>query len=634
MKAFVRTFKISRNELLGFLAILLAVLLFAVTPRGQETSLRFLDPLRSLSPREDVVIVGIDDTSLQTLGAWPWSRDIFGRLISSLEQAGVRAVVFDVLFLETRAGDEVFKKALETSTIPVILGAKKTDTNILESFLVTNSSNPLVTSALVNVSPSLDGKVRSYPETFATNKACITPLAEQAFRIATLKNKKDTCTSLEGHFRYPTSITTLPLVDVLNSQETFAVLKNSIVFIGSTSLDLEDHFISFSGEKIPGVSVHASILASLLENTTDKPLSTSKTAILVLLVACAVLLVTLRTQTLLGQLAVLGTSVGGILVVTLVLFVNHIEFPAPAVMVSVLSSGGYGILVRYIRERTKNKYIEQLFSKYVHKDVLQELLSSPKALHFEGEKKEVSVLFSDLRGFTTLSESLSPEGLTRIINAYFSSMTTPILEERGTIDKFIGDAIMAFWNAPLTVPHHEIHAVRSALRMHEALEQFNKAKGTSLAMGIGIHAGNVIVGNVGGEERVNYTILGDTVNLASRVEGLTKKYGVQTIVTSPVKEKLHDKHILVRKLDVITVKGKSEPTVLYEVVTKNAHKEEIFKRYEHAFALYQEKKFDEALVEFKALKEEGDGASEAMYERIPQVRNDSSFDGVWHFDEK
>jgi adenylate cyclase len=303
-------------------------------------------------------------------------------------------------------------------------------------------------------------------------------------------------------------------------------------------------------------------------------------------------------------------------------------------ILTVLSSGGFFTLVRFIKEKKRSEHIATLFSKYVHKDVLKELMKSPESINLTGEKRYLTVLFSDLRGFTTLSESLSPEELTTVLNGYFSAMTPAVLEEHGTIDKYIGDAIMAFWNAPLEVKNHERHAVISALRMQEDLKKFNKEHNTTLAVGVGIHAGNAVVGNVGSKERVNYTVLGDTVNLASRVEGLTKKYGVEVLVTEEVKDKVDDEGILFRKLDIITVKGKNLPTVLYEAMRMDTSRVSVIKAYDEAFLKYQNGEFEKAKELFKALADKGDIPGEKMYERIMNLGEVHNWDGVWHFDEK
>jgi adenylate cyclase len=634
MKKLLHILKTRGYEVIGAGIIILLILGWNVTPKGHESNVRFYDSVRTIDERDDIVIVGIDDASLQALGAWPWDRSIFANLVTKLDEAGAKVTVFDVLFLEERKGDDTLLKSLGSATHAVILGAKTDSSRLLESYLVEKAHNTNVKSAIANVQPDNDGKVRLFPSIYRTGGGCLYGLADTAFLEGTFGRVSLPCVSSQSHFRYPRNVTTYSLVDVLRGNVSKEKLKDKVVFIGSVSLDLEDHFISFSGEKIPGVYVHASALASRLLNVNDREIGTFGASALILLYACITLLTLSFTRSIMGQVVSIVLILLSGVVVAFITFTFGIEIPAPALILTILTTGGYSVLVRFVREKKKNKYIENIFSKYVHKDVLKEILASPEGLHFEGERRDVTVLFSDLRGFTTFSELLSPEELTKMLNAYFSAMTKPILQERGTIDKFIGDAVMAFWNAPLYVTHHELHAVRAALLMQDALKEFNNLHHTTLAMGIGVHRGGVIVGNVGSHERVNYTILGDTVNLGSRVEGLTKKYGVEIIATEDVRITIDEKDILFRKLDLITVKGKTLPTVLYEVLHATEGKKATVKEYERGFALYQEKKFDEAVKVFVPLSEKGDAPSEKMLERIEKVRNDNTFDGIWRFDEK
>jgi adenylate cyclase len=314
----------------------------------------------------------------------------------------------------------------------------------------------------------------------------------------------------------------------------------------------------------------------------------------------------------------------------------HSVIPAPHYLLAIALFAGYTILFRFLKERKQNDYIKNLFSKYVDKDVLRELLATGAELRLGGEKREVTVLFSDLRGFTTLSESMSPEELTSTLNAYLSAMSPVILKEKGTIDKYIGDAIMAFWNAPLFTPQHQLHAVRSALIMQDDLVAFNQKNNTSLAMGVGIHTGEVVVGNVGSMERINYTILGDVVNNTSRLEGLTKKYGVGLIVTEEVKNKISDGDIGYRKLDIITVKGKHLPTIIYEAFWTKDRDSTVMENYQIAFEEYEKGDFMNAKRHFKFLADEGDEPSKKMFERLEKLgdQKPEHWDGIWRFDEK
>lgn len=617
----------------SLLIIVCVIWFFAASPRGEHLTQQFFDGIRTTPTRQEVIILGIDDKSLQTLGAWPWDRKIFAEITKKLDGYGTKAIVYDVLFLEPRSGDHSFRESLLSADSKIILASKFENNNYLSSFLVSTSSDNIF-SALSNVNPDVDGKVRKYPSSIEQNNLCILGLGEKVFRILTFKTGKTCEEKTQQYFRYPLSVTTYPLVDTLLDKVDSKKLQGKVIFIGSTSLDLEDHFIGMSGEKIPGVQVHASILTSLLNNEGDRVLTNTEIISMIVLFIGVTLLLLYYIKTILGQIVALIITTIFLVLVSYVFFLNHIIIPVPWLILSILVSGGFNSLLRFFKERKRSENISLLFSKYVHKDVLRELMKSPESINLTGEKRYLTVLFSDLRGFTTLSESLSPEELTKVLNGYFSAMTPSVLEEHGTIDKFIGDAIMAFWNAPLEVKNHEWHAVLSALRMQEALIKFNQDNNTSLVCGVGIHSGDAIVGNVGSKERVNYTVLGDTVNLASRVESLTKKYGVKILITEEVKNKVDDKNILFRKLDVITVKGKSLPTVLYEVMRIGADKLEIVKEYDVAFTHYQNGNFEKAKILFKKLGDAGDIPSSKMYERILTISEVKNWDGVWHFDEK
>ncbi len=620
-------------EVFGLVVIACVVWFFATTSRGEHVTQQFFDGVRVTPGRPEVVILGIDDVTLQSLGAWPFNRTIFAEITKKLDENKAKMIVYDVLFLEPRAGDDSFKSVLKEITTPVIFASKIEKEKYLASFF-TQASSTSIYSALSNVGPDVDGKVRVYPSLQKNGNECLFGLGEKAFRIITFKNDSSCERDAEKYFRYPEKITTYSLVDILSNKISQKEIDGKIVFIGSTSLDLEDHFVGISGEKVPGVQVHASILTSLLNKEGDRILTETEILFMIIFMIGFTLLLLRLIKTLLGQIGILIGVIVTVAITSYIFFANHIIIPTPWLILSALVSGGFSVLTRYIRERKKSEHISSLFSKYVHKDVLRELMKSPEAINLTGEKRYLTVLFSDLRGFTTLSESLTPEDLTKVLNGYFSAMAPAVLEEHGTIDKYIGDAIMAFWNAPLEVKNHERHAVLSAIRMQEDLKKFNKEHNTSLAVGVGIHAGNAVVGNVGSKERVNYTVLGDTVNLASRVEGLTKKYGVEILVTEEVKDKVEDKGILFRKLDIITVKGKNLPTVLYETMRMDTSRVAVVEAYNEAFLRYQNGEFEKAKELFKKLGDEGDIPSEKMYERIMNLGEVHNWDGVWHFDEK
>lgn len=617
--------------LLGYLLLFVLICLFILSARGKESTDRLFDLVRTTETRPEVVIVGIDDKSLTEFGAWPWERTVFSDLIKRLDAAGTRVTAFDILFFEPREGDENLRETLESARHAVLLGSKVEHNEYLESFLLATATGT-VRSALANVAPDRDGKVRTYPAPYEGGQECILSLSEQAFAAYT--RKEPSCESRHAQFRYPKHITIYSLVDVVRGEVPEESLKDKIVFIGSISLGLEDHFIGMSGGKIPGVSIHASAATSYLNGIGDEHVPHPVSIFLLALLMYMSAIILYRIRRVFLQIAALLFLFLVMVVVGALLYSFGLIVPLPALLGAIIITASFTALVRFIEERKQNAFIEGLFSKYVHKDVLAELLRSGKELSLGGERKQLTILFSDIRGFTSLSESLSPEKLTAILNDYLSAMTPCILEEKGTIDKFIGDAIMAFWNAPLDVEHHPLHAVRSALRMQRTLAFFNGVKGTELAMGVGVHTGHAVVGNVGGKDRVNYTVLGDPVNLASRLEGLTKKYGVGILITKAVRDQINDEMIAFRCIDVITVLGKTAPTTLYEARFAEDMPEDLVKRYEKALKHYYHGEWDKAESIFKKLAKEGDIPSEKMLERIPELKKKKDWDGIWRFDEK
>lgn len=227
------------------------------------------------------------------------------------------------------------------------------------------------------------------------------------------------------------------------------------------------------------------------------------------------------------------------------------------------------VAYRALTEEENVKYIRSTFSRFVAKDVVNELLANPENLKLGGDKKEITVFFSDIRGFTTISESLSPEDLVAVLNDYLSTMTEIVIEYKGTVDKYMGDAIMAFWGAPVPEPEHAYYATLCALRQLSALTELQKKweqiGWPQIDIGIGLNSGDAVVGNMGSSHRMDYTAMGDTINLGSRLEGTTKVYSVRLIASEYSYEMIKDK-VIARELDLIRVKGKLEPVRIYEVM--------------------------------------------------------------------
>jgi adenylate cyclase len=298
----------------------------------------------------------------------------------------------------------------------------------------------------------------------------------------------------------------------------------------------------------------------------------------------------------------------------------------------------------FFEARTKRR-VAGLFGQYVPPELVEELSEHPEQASMEGDSREMTVLFSDVRNFTNLSEGLTPIELTRLMNAYLTTMTKVIHEHRGTIDKYIGDAIMAFWGAPLADPDHARHGLAAALAMQEKMkelrEEFPKQGWPAMRIGVGLNSGVMNVGNMGSEFRRSYTVMGDAVNLASRLEGLTKEYGVEILAGEHTREALPD--FVFRELDRVRVKGKDKPVAIFEPlglkdkVSEAAQAEAT--EFKQALARYRAQDWAAAEAQLKALAERlpGHKLYELYLERIAHFRAEppgEGWDGVFVFKTK
>jgi adenylate cyclase len=304
-------------------------------------------------------------------------------------------------------------------------------------------------------------------------------------------------------------------------------------------------------------------------------------------------------------------------------------------------NAAWGFLVE---ARTKRQFTE-LFGQYVPPELVDEMARAPESYSMEGRNEELTVLFSDVVGFTSLSEGMDPKELAALMNEYLSAMTEVIGQRRGTLDKYIGDAIMAFWGAPVADPEHARHALQAAIEMRAALkalgERFRARGWPVLDIGIGINTGTMTVGDMGSRVRKAYTVMGDPVNLASRLEGLTRVYGVGIVVSASVRDALPD--FAFRELDRVRPKGKAEPVAIFEPLGPAAglsrEQREALKLWHDVLRAYRAQDWDQADVALLNLQRSaGDSRLIALYqERIEHLRRappPADWDGVTTFDTK
>ncbi len=292
--------------------------------------------------------------------------------------------------------------------------------------------------------------------------------------------------------------------------------------------------------------------------------------------------------------------------------------PMLAIVVSYIGATVYN----YLGERKQKTYIKGLFSRYVSPAVVNSLIENPDRVRLGGEKKELTVFFSDVAGFTSISEQLSPEELVQLLNEYLSEMTALVFKHEGTLDKYIGDAVMAIWGAPIPQQHHALNACKAALEMQEAIIEMNrrwkKFGRPEIGARAGINTGDMIVGNMGGERRFDYTVIGDNVNLASRLESANKQYGSRVMIGERTYQ-LVSSDVIVRELDSLVVKGKTQPVRVYELLCLAheplpPHGEIFLETYNKSLELYKRREWDKAIVSFhQALKYLGYDYASKMY---------------------
>jgi adenylate cyclase len=348
-----------------------------------------------------------------------------------------------------------------------------------------------------------------------------------------------------------------------------AVFKNKIVFVGLFASGLVDVFSTpFGGSgTMPGIQVHAAIADSILSDRFIEPLPARTRIATVAIVALAIGLLAVLLP-LSGAAAASAVLLGGWTAMAVAAFDRglwlNLSQPVAAGAVALFAGTGY----RYLIEGRERRKIARLFARYVSKDVYAHLLAHPESAELGGARRDMTVLFSDIRGFTTVTENGEPEALVAQLNEYFSRMVDVVFRHHGTLDKFVGDMVMALYGAPLDDPEHAEHAVQTAVAMIQELGELNNkwraAGAVPLDIGIGINSGEMIAGNIGSSAVMSYTAIGDNVNLGSRLESLNKDYGSRIIISDATRSRLTGTYDI-HPLGHVTVKGKSRPVAIYEL---------------------------------------------------------------------
>ena len=566
-------------------------------------------------PARDVVFVAVDEASVNQLGRWPWDRTVLAEGLQRLAPA--RTVVLDMVFSETSRGlaDRALGQALAgldatvcgfflrqhaTEVLP-IAQRRQLAASTLERIPQGPLPFPELPFAEVNTPALLeactlqaafstlvdaDGLYRRYPIGFVYRGGVYPSLAVQTLRLhlnsdfriggdngftgridgRTVTIDRQGATPL--NFYGNGAIRTVSFVDLINGEVPTESLAGKAVIVGITEAGLSDIRSTPFGPR-PGATLHATFLSNVLANHILHPAPAWGWAAFLLLGLLPAVFTQLGPQVQRTRwLTYAGGGLAFLVAVVLAYRWGDWWLPLSFPILGLLASSGVAEGLLFWERERQARFIRHAFGAYLSPELVRELAEHPERLELGGETREITVLFSDIRGFTTLSETLEPGDLVGLLNRYFTPVTHAIQAEGGYIDKYIGDAVMALFNAPVALPDHPDAACRAAVAMLEALEQFNghqREQGQpTLDIGIGIHTGEAVVGNMGSEERLNYTALGDSVNVASRLEGLTKDYDRRILITEVTRDRLQGSWET-EFMGSVRVKGREQPVNVFAV---------------------------------------------------------------------
>lgn len=534
---------------------------------------------------ESILIVAIDNKSLQEIGRWPWDRKVFAQLIEKITQAGPAVIGLDVNFPErsNADSDKQLGQAIKGSgNVVMPIEADLAYKNRIQAKNLLSSigdiSDASLGEGITNTPPDQDGIFRKLPiKIFAEDGTPLRSFSEIiANKYFSLKNSKtqDILVDSKGYMTInyagkPKSFAIISAIDVLNGKIKNEDIKDKIILIGATAPDLHDEqMVPTSGRSpMSGVEIHANAINTIIANNFIKNLNKYWQALIFIIIALLLGLLLSYAKLRNGSLIAFAIIITYILAAA-ILIDHGIIVDIFYFLLTVILTFITAVSFKYVFASKEKKFIKETFNRYVSEDIINELIRHPEKIKLGGDKKELSILFSDIRGFTSISEKLDPEKMVSLLNRYLTSMSDIIMSNHGVIDKYIGDAIMAFWGAPVESDHAEL-SCRSAISMMKELEskrnEWQKEFGVEINIGIGINTGEVVIGNMGSDKRFDYTVMGDHVNLSSRLEGLTKMYGVPIIVSEYVKNKAGEKYVF-RFLDKVAVKGKSEGVKIFELI--------------------------------------------------------------------
>lgn len=649
---------------------------------------------------ENVILFYVDEPSLRHMEKeglnWPWPRELYAPALKFAKAGGAKAVIFDIFFSEESVygvdDDLTFADAIKEGPPTYFVtflsdNESKSDERenaVLEKSMIPFTGDPpgwlkshksfnslpiepLVAAATgfgnAQIPPDPDGIYRRVNLLELLQKTEVPSIGlkvssdvKKANKIA-WPDKKDFIIDskpikldrdgmmLINYYGGTDTFKTYSLAEVilagsaLDSQQTPSIdpkaVKDKIIIIGLAAPGLYDIKSSPFSRVYPGPEVHATLIENLVTDDFIKPFDGASSLITTFALGIASAIGVAAIGSSLGISLWLIFLMAFLVFVSALLFANGIWIPAVPPFASLTFSGFGMIFFRFMTEGRKKREIRRAFSQYLSPDVVKEIADDPEKLKLGGTAKEITIFFTDIADFTTISEKTNPETLVEKLNDYFSVATELIHRYGGTLDKYIGDAIMAFWGAPIDLKDHANQAILAAMEIKQALQ--NKSE---FVTRFGIHTSKAIVGNIGSNIRFNYTAIGDAVNLASRLEGLNKKYGTNILISEMTYNQTKDQ-IAARRVGKVRVKGRKEPVNIFEPICRSENlsniSAELIKTFESGLALFEKGEFKAADSIFTKLTENNKDNVSFVYKEICRQYSDQppkDFDGIITFTSK
>ncbi len=666
-------------------------------PENMWYDSRMVRTASSHGPSDEIAVVLLDQDSLdwaqQELGwSWPWPRSAYGDIVSYFNLGGAASLAFDVLFTEpsvygpqddaafvqacaeygrvvqtvyfeaSQGRDSLWKEAFPQPPLQNDL-AQASAISSDEDLLFPIDSIATSAAVLGNITGSSDwDKVIRRAKAYRPYQSYLVPTLGVAPLFAAGEDGPDPelepkngrllrfQPSLDSYVPYSAGQILQSYYAIQAGQEPLLesdMFQDMYVFFGFYAPGLFDICTTPMSAVYPGVGVHITQLDNYLQDSflspTTFPVEVALVVVLAFLGAVPLSLAEIsRLHKLNVLVSVAWVAIFGLLFVVLSYGVFAAGFVLPMMppLVALVLAFFSAMVVSYRQEGRQRRYLKSAFRHYLSPAVIDTLIAHPESLVLGGERRHISIFFSDVQGFTSISERLSPEELTSLLNDYLSQMTDILLESGGTIDKYEGDAIIAFWNAPVELHDHGRRAVEAMIRCQEKLAQLRpqleQRAGRPFYMRVGINTGDAVVGNMGSSSRFDYTMLGDSVNLAARLEGLNKQFGTYSMCSAASKEEAlaFGTELRFRELARVAVVGKKEAVTVFEPMNASeyAERQAVLEAFSQGLQLFYQGKFPEALEAFSAIQKEDAPAAHYVAKCRELLENPpdlSSWEGVW-----